>query len=319
MQIDELLIELEKETIPKRIQLLPSGKSITGKDGRTWTVKNAEKLVKDSNDYIQHHPIDENHAVDLSAKEGKSSPAFGWFDNITLEANGEVWADVKWTEKGQKALEKKEYRFISPVFLNNENREITTIARAALTNNPNLSLTSLNSEKSEVKPEVKIEDWEKITQALELPVSATLDDVLQSITPLKQKETEDTTEKVALNAEQITLNAERLAFQTEVLQHKAGTMIDEAVKQCKITPANKERYLNLCMASNETFYMIEEILNNSHAVLLSEPLVPNGVPNNSVALNSTEKSFFQTLGYTQEQWQEIKEFAKKKGFESNLS
>lgn len=318
MQKDEFIIELEKETIPKRIQLLPAGKIITGRDGRKWTVKNAEQLVKASNDYMPHHSIDENHSVDLSAKDGKSTPAFGWFQNITIEANGEIWADVEWTEKGKIALEKKEYRFISPVFLNNENAEITTIARAALTNKPNLSLKTLNSEENEEKNDADLEEvWQKITQVLELSQSTSLEDVLQAIMELKQNVNQKKSEETAVNAEQVTLNAEQIAFNTEKiafekekLKQKAELMIETASKEGKITPANKEKYLNLCMASGEIFEKVEQIIKDSPSVIKEYSFSKELLEKNTPVLNANEEEIMNSLGYNADQWQKIKDFAK---------
>ncbi|MGL4986406.1 MAG: phage protease, partial [Treponemataceae bacterium] len=99
---------VQENEIPARIQLLPAGSVIIGKDGRQWKISNAQNIVDASNAFMSVHPIDENHSVDLKGQDGSPSPAFGWFKNITLEATGEIWADVEWNEKGLSALKNKE-------------------------------------------------------------------------------------------------------------------------------------------------------------------------------------------------------------------
>ena len=92
-------------------------------------------------------PIDENHATDRAAPEGRPSPARGWIVALEARADG-LWGKVEWTEAGRALMAAREYRFTSPVIRHLENGTITAVLRTALTNTPNLrGITALNSEK----------------------------------------------------------------------------------------------------------------------------------------------------------------------------
>ena len=186
MESGSLFLPLENKQgeIPKRIQLLPPGPNIMGRDGRTWIMKDGEAVAAASNAYLPNHSIDENHAVDHKAPRGESSPAFGWFSNVAVEANGSLWADVEWTKKGAEAVSSLEYRYISPVILHNEKGEVMSVLRAALSNSPNLDIKSLNSESPE-NPAKENKNMNKILAALGLPGTATEDEAAAAIAGLK--------------------------------------------------------------------------------------------------------------------------------------
>jgi hypothetical protein len=56
--------------------------------------------------------------------------------------NGQGGGNKRYSTKG-------EYGFISPVFLHDDEGEITVVLRAAFTNSPNLQLPAINAERSE--------------------------------------------------------------------------------------------------------------------------------------------------------------------------
>ena len=125
-----LCLNFEGNKIPDKIQLLPAGEYVAGRDGRRWTKRSAESIAQKSNEYLPQHIIDENHATDLKAPRGESAPAMGWFTNVHAEEDGSVWADAVWTSRGKAALENQEYRYISPVFECDASGEIIKIMRA---------------------------------------------------------------------------------------------------------------------------------------------------------------------------------------------
>src|SRR5580698_7771598 len=92
-------------------------------------------------------PVDFDHAIDRAAPGGLPAPAAGWIRDFRIVA-GAIQGRIEWTPAGRSALEGKSYRFISPVFsfLPPEGAAadamtglVTSIQRAALTNNPALS------------------------------------------------------------------------------------------------------------------------------------------------------------------------------------
>jgi phage I-like protein len=159
---------------PEWVHLIPAG-TFSGVDGR------GPYRIEDAGDIIQTSmaagklPIDENHAVDKAAPEGLPSPARGWIIAMESRASG-IWGKVEWTGSGAELMRDKAYRGISPVFAHTQSGgRVVRILRAALTNDPNLTLTTLHS-RSE-----PMDFLAKLRQALGLPVDAAEDAMLTSV------------------------------------------------------------------------------------------------------------------------------------------
>ena len=321
MNTESLFLCLNAESgVPKRIQILPAGKEIRGVDGRHWknanpaalcAKMNASGLVTVKNGCV----IDENHSTDLSAPKGGEAPAFGWFRNFTVEADGSIWADVEWNARGQKAVSEKEYKYISPVFTRDKDGNITEILRAALTNNPNLDNPALNSSQ-ETAEEKNME--KELCAALGLPENATMADGLEAISKLKTElnGAKDKGVDLAAYAPRADLTAaqqraekaeKKLAeLNAASLKAKATAAVEQAVKDGKIAPASKAEYLELC-ASEDGFAKFEKIMAVTPSIT-GGTQVSDKAPDNkeSVELNAAEKEWASSMGYTEEHWKEIK-------------
>jgi phage I-like protein len=125
-------------TLPTHVQLLPLGTFRGDVDGRgPWTVKDAADVVRASSAAWRGRPlpIDYNHATESTSFE--PAPAAGWIEALEARSDG-IWGRVEWTPRGSQAIANKEYRFLSPVFAHAKDGTVQFIARAGLTNNPNL-------------------------------------------------------------------------------------------------------------------------------------------------------------------------------------
>lgn len=88
-------------------------------------------------------PVDYDH-LSMDPKTPGDGKAAGWFvtGSMELRRDGkELWAEVEFTEDGLRAIQKKEYRFISPSFIKdyvwkNGKNIGTTLVAAAITNHP---------------------------------------------------------------------------------------------------------------------------------------------------------------------------------------
>ena len=125
--------------------------------------------------------------------DGGSTRAYAWASNLRVEKNGLV-ADFKFTDEGAKAVNSREFRFVSPVFDVSENGEIAALSSIALTNRPNLPVSCvLNRESSGVN---NVEDnegkpnMEKILSALGLGSDASEDDAVAAIAKVKNERDE---------------------------------------------------------------------------------------------------------------------------------
>lgn len=147
---------------PEKIHLLPLGSIVLG-DGRQPFIVTPESLEKimeawriRGNDMV----IDYEHQT----VTGQEAPAAGWVKELSPAADG-LWARVLWTDRAKEYLERREYRYFSPVVQLGEGRVVVDLLHVALTNFPAIAnLTPLilrhqGSEESELTAVV----WEGVT------------------------------------------------------------------------------------------------------------------------------------------------------------
>jgi phage I-like protein len=169
------------DAAPEWVHLLPvTSGAIETFDGRgPYQIADAEAVIAASMEYERGIPIDENHATDLAAPKGQEAPARGWIKEMQARADG-IWGRVEWTRAGAELVADKAYRGLSPVMILHADRKtVRLIPRASLVNSPNLrGLTALHQEQSM--------DLTKLAEALGLPATATLDEIIAAVGKLKE-------------------------------------------------------------------------------------------------------------------------------------
>lgn len=159
--------------VPDWVHLVPAG-TFSGRDGRGPYVLDAQAVLGEL------HPgdklaIDENHAIDKAAPEGRPSPARGWIVALEQRADG-IWGRVEWTGTGRQLMADHAYRGISPALrVEKETGRVVGIARASLVNDPNLLLTSLHNRSADPM------DMAKLREALGLSADASETAILAAI------------------------------------------------------------------------------------------------------------------------------------------
>lgn len=240
------------------VQLLPAG-TFRGADGRgPYRVPDAEALIAAS---LADGPlvIDEAHATDLAAPKGGAAPAQGWI--VALEARQDgIWGRVEWTPLGQRALQDRLYRGISPVFAQRKDGTVLRLLRAALTNAPNLPLATLHSEQGN-----SMDLLMRLRQALGLGEDAEEEAVLtalegrmagmkamhaqlagklglaedaegDAIVTALQSRLEAATDATTLRGELVALQAQVKTLEGEKARDKATLAVDDAIKAGKPIP-----------------------------------------------------------------------------------
>ena len=315
-----LCLNFEGAKIPTKLNLLPAGGFVAGRDGRRWTKHNPESIAQLSNEYLPQHPVDENHATDLKASKGESAPAMGWFNNIRTEEDGSLWADVTWTARGQAALEAQEYRYISPVFEVDTAGEIVKILRAGLTNTPNIDLPALNSTQTAPadNPAKETKMNKELCAALGLREDATENEAIAAVNALKTQLNSSRNVDLTAYAPRADLTQmEARAVQAEKqlaelnaaqLKEKAVAAVEKAVSDRKIAPASKDAYLAMC-ATQEGLSNFSKIMESTPALIPAGTSAAAGEPpagGTATELNAEDESFCKAMGYTHEEWQKIK-------------
>lgn len=182
-----------------------------------WNAKGAPELL-----------VDVDHG---SCNHDGSTRAFAWASNLRIEDDG-LYADFKFTEEGAKAVNAREYRFVSPVFDVGENGAILALDSIALTNRPNLPVSCvLNSSESGV---INVEDkkeppeMDELKTLLGLAAEATPEDVVAAVKALKKER--DDAKAAALNSE-----AEKCADENKDKIENRQAFVDLYVKNGKET------------------------------------------------------------------------------------
>lgn len=190
---------------PTEIQLTPAGE-FRAWDGRpadapTWRM-NAE-LAARLIDWVATRKtpcvIDYDHQTLLSKTNGKPAPAAGWYSALEWrEGVGLFAVGVEWTAAAAAMIAAGEYRYISPFIAYDAAGNVTGLYMASLTNNPAidgmdevlLAAASALFPSTTPKEENMDELLEQLRWLLNLPVGATVQDVLAQLEKLKSQLTQ---------------------------------------------------------------------------------------------------------------------------------
>lgn len=172
--VSSLHFQIPAGQAPEWVHLTPAG-TFSGGDGRgPFTLESADDVIRASMS-AGKLPLDENHAIDLAAPEGRPAPARGWIVEMQGRADG-LWGRVEWTATGKRLVEDGDYRGISPVLAATKAGKLVKILRASLVNDPNLPLTTLHHRENDM------DFLAKLRQALGLKNDAAEDAVLTTVT-----------------------------------------------------------------------------------------------------------------------------------------
>lgn len=238
--------------VPEWIKLIPAG-PVIGRDGRSWSNSNPEKILASFTAMNQDLPIDIEHSSHLRAPKGEPAPAVGWIVELNVRG-GEIWGKASWNQEGQKLVGDKAYRYVSPTIVYTQGDGIIVGLRSVgLTNQPNLELPALNRQNEEGS-------MKSILAALGLAETAGEADAVAKIKTLTSdlataanradnppldrfvpRADYDTALNRATTAEQ-ALHSTR----NEQLEVAVNAAIEGALKEGKITPATADYHRALC-------------------------------------------------------------------------
>lgn len=132
--------------------------------------------------------VDYDH---FSHSKDKPSGAAGWADKLERRGDG-LWAHVRFSESGEKAVRGGEYRLLSPVLTGFEQiagnrKRPTKLYRLALTNDPNIKgLAPVSNRATEAtqQQETTMDYKSELVKLLDLPESASDADITAAQTSL---------------------------------------------------------------------------------------------------------------------------------------
>ncbi len=274
LQIFELSLN-QAGKAPSRVQILPAGLHIKGRDGRSFRLSDPEGLVARFNARQEPTPVDYEHGSEIKARQGEKSPAAGWVTGLEHEPQVGVFATIEWTPTAASEIQERAYRFISPAVLQTPNGEIKGISSLGLTHKPNLEIAALNRKDDEAmnKQTKQTEAPPAYLAELGLEADASPEKVAEAIKALKAKgeeskedapSVEDTVsdsqvETPALNNMVPRADYDALAGTVQALQkqlnsvteaahsEKVEVALNNALQQGKIVPASVDYYRQCCM------------------------------------------------------------------------
>lgn len=223
----------------------------------------------------QRAVIDYEHQTIDAKTNGQPAPAAGWVRRFRAGPNGELLADVEWTKRAKRMIQRDEYRYLSPYFAyRKRGREVHSVIHIGLTNAPALSTLP----KLAAKLEVTMDD-KKLRKLLGLADDATVDGaaVETALAKLGEDAAAKAVSEIArtaglaedADADAVAVAAkagkdgegtegtedpgewvprsefDRLAARLETVEKSAATqdaeaLVDEAVKAGKLAPGNRK-------------------------------------------------------------------------------
>lgn len=123
--------DAELKGAPEIVKLLPLG-HVSTKKGDFEVDEESFRAMKAQ---MQQHGVDIVIDYEHQTLKDIQAPAGGWIKELVLQ-DGAIAAKVEWTDAARQYLERKEYRYLSPVVLVNKDNRATMLHSAALTNTP---------------------------------------------------------------------------------------------------------------------------------------------------------------------------------------
>jgi len=244
---------------PEWVHLFPEG-HMTGRDGREFDLADPGALLLAFQSGGVDLPIDYAHQNDRPEARGNGPvPAAGWIKELKLAAGG-LWGRVEWTATARELIGNREYRYISPSFLYHpKTKAIVKLKGAGLVHNPNLHLTALANEETDMAdapkttPDAKLPLVQRLAKLLGLPPDADEAAVSAAIAELLgEKASPDPAKFVPVEAMQDLLR-DRNAKLATMSERAVSGKVEDALRRGFITPAMRPWATALCAQDPESF------------------------------------------------------------------
>ncbi len=244
--------ELETGAAPTRILIAPWG-DVESTQGQFFVDGQAvAATIEQFREHGTDIPIDFEHQTlgGTYASPDGLAPAAGWIkDLIGIESVG-LMADVEWTELGLEHLQKRQYRYLSPVALiRKSDRRLVGLHSAALTNKPAI-----------VGMEALVNREDSSNQTVQVAQAKARGSLDQTLEEESMVETlEKLRKQLALDqrdgARQVLVAASQRLAELEQREEQKGAeaRVSEAMAAGKLTEAQREWALKLALSDAQSF------------------------------------------------------------------
>lgn len=312
-----LALNSDGDKVPDWIELLPAGATISGYDGRTWLNDQPEDLVRRFDRRPSGLPLDFEHGTE-DLPNGLAKDIAGYIVELDLREGGSIWGKVDWTGLGRDKVASRQYRYISPAFFYDvQTNRVLELTSAALTVNPNLSLTALNRRGAPIPATERESTMDKekrraLCRSLGLTDEASDDAIMTAVSDLKDgkamaenaAQTPDVQKFVpradydkVVGERDTALNSIKEAGEAEV-----EALVDQAVKDGKIAPASKDYHLAACKASADGLTNFKTFIESAPVldVAKNSGLDQEDSAKGKATLSADEKKIASQLGISEE-------------------
>jgi phage I-like protein len=129
-----MAIQDQTQALPEWIRVLPRGTVELSDHREPFLVDDASLLAMAAE--FRSRGVDLVIDYEHQSLQGERAPAAGWIKEVEARGDG-LWARVEWTQPARDHLEKREYRYFSPVLrLDPETRKPVALMHMGLTNVP---------------------------------------------------------------------------------------------------------------------------------------------------------------------------------------
>lgn len=286
------------KTGPEWIKVTPRGK-FTARDGRVFDVDPELLAARFAEDNVDL-PVDVDHATVKKAMFGESAPAVGWISKLEARADG-LYGKVEWLDEGLKVLAARTHRYVSPTLKHDDNGKAYWLHSAALVAAPAASMPAVASADLSKTPSASQEPkmLKAIALALGLTEDASEQSCLSALTSLKSRI------DPAIHAEALkqvtTLSAELETIRNGEHQAKVNALIEGALKEKKIVPAQRDHYAALC-ATPEGLTQVTALLGTVTSVLAASNLDDKRPGDQLATLSAEDRDIMKQLGLSEDEY-----------------
>lgn len=327
------------------IQIFPSGR-FYAKDNRRpegWklTQEFADKLISAADAQKDDYMVDFEHQTIYVASNGQPNPAAGWFKQLEYRDGEGLFAKVKWTKEAASLIQDDKYRYISPFFESDDEGNVLSLFNVGLTNTPAIDgmakvvalseiietkrsrsnflseLESLVANSSglsadqlvgAVKEMVNQVNWltTEVPKTDPAPVDPQPDPKADPATDPKVEETPDPSKFVPI--EMFDEVKEQLAaLQSQQTTEALNIIVEEALQDGKITPAQKQWAMSL---GKQNIDSLKQYISSAPVITRVGEKQSTPGSGNPTALSQDAKDKSFQMNMTPERYAELREKVK---------
>lgn len=220
------------------------------------TQESLQKIADDLNNSGEEILCDADHAS-VKAGADRDTHAQGWFSRFIVDPVKGLLGMLKLTRSGRESVDSREFRFLSPVFSLDENKQPTALHSVAMTNMPALEVDPiLNSEPKDI---LKMEiTKEELVQLIKDTVAAMNEAPAEEVKEEVKEETSEETKEV----ENSCGKEDEEVKNEEVVEEKTETAEASETKEEKIDKADEVEKVE----EEKKEVIKEEVLNSAPAL-----------------------------------------------------